>query len=139
MAAGPSPTLVEDCSPESDREQSRDRLPIVLSHEEFQVTTRPEDVPESPIELQALGYESLSVRRRTEQSMKVRQVFVGGQTNLSYNCLDAQLTRGLGDKIAILWEGEPGDVKMFYSLNGGEVLEAQNYMGGNCFGFKFFW
>jgi acetyl-CoA synthetase len=33
--------------------------------------------------------------------------FVGGKTNIAYNCLDAQVERGLGDKTAILWEGEP--------------------------------
>ena len=35
--------------------------------------------------------------------------FVGGQTNVSYNCLDAHVNNGLGDKVAIYWEGEPGD------------------------------
>ena len=34
--------------------------------------------------------------------------FVGATTNLSYNCLDRHLETG-GDKIAIRWEGEPGD------------------------------
>jgi acetyl-CoA synthetase len=33
--------------------------------------------------------------------------FVGGKLNASYVCLDAQVDRGLGDKAAILWEGEP--------------------------------
>ncbi len=33
--------------------------------------------------------------------------FVGGQTNLSYNCLDHQIAQGRGDHTAILWEGEP--------------------------------
>ncbi|HSU65331.1 MAG TPA: acetate--CoA ligase, partial [Tepidisphaeraceae bacterium] len=33
--------------------------------------------------------------------------FVGGQLNASYVCLDAQIDKGLGDKAAILWEGEP--------------------------------
>jgi acetyl-CoA synthetase len=36
--------------------------------------------------------------------------FVGGQTNMAYNCLDRQLERH-ADKVAILWEGEPGDVR----------------------------
>ncbi len=35
--------------------------------------------------------------------------FVGGKTNVSYNCLDAHLTTSRKDKVAILWEGEPGD------------------------------
>lgn len=37
--------------------------------------------------------------------------FVGGQTNVSYNCLDAHLTTARRNKAAIIWEGEPGDTK----------------------------
>src|SRR5438067_5983710 len=33
--------------------------------------------------------------------------FIGGTINASYVCLDAQIDKGLGDKAAILWEGEP--------------------------------
>ena len=33
--------------------------------------------------------------------------FVGGKTNVAYNCLDRQIELGRGDKTAILWEGEP--------------------------------
>ena len=33
--------------------------------------------------------------------------FIGGKTNLSYNCLDLQIERGRGEKNAIIWEGEP--------------------------------
>ncbi|HEV8378251.1 MAG TPA: acetate--CoA ligase [Tepidisphaeraceae bacterium] len=35
--------------------------------------------------------------------------FLGAKTNISYNCLDAQIDRGRGEKTAILWEGEPLD------------------------------
>lgn len=35
--------------------------------------------------------------------------FVGGQTNASYNCLDAHLNTWRQNKAAIIWEGEPGD------------------------------
>ena len=35
--------------------------------------------------------------------------FVGGQTNMAYNCLDRHVENGRKDKPAILWEGEPGD------------------------------
>src|SRR5215212_9279979 len=36
--------------------------------------------------------------------------FVGGRLNASYNCLDRHLaTRG--EKTAIIWEGEPGEVR----------------------------
>jgi len=39
------------------------------------------------------------------------QWFGGGQTNVSYNCLDAHLSTPRADKTAIIWEGEPGDVR----------------------------
>jgi acetyl-CoA synthetase len=35
--------------------------------------------------------------------------FVGGTMNLAYNCLDLQIARGRAAKVAIQWEGEPGD------------------------------
>jgi acetyl-CoA synthetase len=35
--------------------------------------------------------------------------FVGGKTNASFNCLDAHVAAGNGDRAAIIWEGEPGD------------------------------
>ena len=35
--------------------------------------------------------------------------FVGAKTNMSYNCLDRHLETHRKDKVAIIWEGEPGD------------------------------
>ncbi len=35
--------------------------------------------------------------------------FVGGTTNLAYNCLDRHLDTSRRNKAAIVWEGEPGD------------------------------
>jgi acetyl-CoA synthetase len=35
--------------------------------------------------------------------------FIGGKTNISYNCLDYQIEKGKGDKVAILFQGEPED------------------------------
>ena len=42
--------------------------------------------------------------------------FIGGKTNIAYNCLDAQVEKGKGDKVAILFQGEPEDdvVKLTY-------------------------
>lgn len=37
--------------------------------------------------------------------------FDGSRTNLSYNCLDRHIEAGKGGKIAIHWEGEPGDTR----------------------------
>ena len=35
--------------------------------------------------------------------------FVGGKTNVSFNCLDVHILGGRGDRVALHWEGEPGD------------------------------
>ncbi len=39
------------------------------------------------------------------------QWFVGGRTNVSYNCLDSHLETARRNKAAIIWEGEPGDTR----------------------------
>ncbi len=39
--------------------------------------------------------------------------FVGGKLNVSENCLDRHLYDGRRNKAAIVWEGEPGDKKVF--------------------------
>ncbi|MFO0697320.1 MAG: acetate--CoA ligase [Polyangiales bacterium] len=37
--------------------------------------------------------------------------YEGGKTNLSFNCLDRHVREGRGNKAAIIWEGEPGEVR----------------------------
>ena len=37
--------------------------------------------------------------------------FVGGRLNVSHNCLDRHVEAGRGDRVAIHWEGEPGDTR----------------------------
>jgi acetyl-CoA synthetase len=37
--------------------------------------------------------------------------FVGGEINVAYNCVDRHVERGLGDKVAYHWIGEPGDTR----------------------------
>jgi len=39
------------------------------------------------------------------------QWFVGGKLNVSANCLDRHVKAGRGDRVAVIWEGEPGDVR----------------------------
>lgn len=38
--------------------------------------------------------------------------FAGGKTNVAYNCLDRHLATHRKNKVAILWEGEPGDQRL---------------------------
>jgi len=45
--------------------------------------------------------------------------FVGGRTNLAYNCLDRHVMGGRRTKAAIVWEGEPGDERV---LTYGDLL-----------------
>ena len=53
--------------------------------------------------------------------------FVGGQTNVSYNCLDAHLGTDTAKKTAMIWEGEPGDVrKITYEELLGDVCKFAN-------------
>src|SRR6056297_135539 len=53
------------------------------------------------------------------------QWFVGGKTNASYNCLDAHIEAGNGDRVAIIWEGEPGDTRtLTYRELRGEVCKT---------------
>src|SRR5882762_4998704 len=56
--------------------------------------------------------------------------FVGGKTNLSYNCVDRHLSNpSRKDKIAILWEGEPGDVRaLSYTMLHKEVCRFANVL-----------
>ncbi|MDQ3175399.1 MAG: acetate--CoA ligase [Acidobacteriota bacterium] len=39
------------------------------------------------------------------------QWFVGGKINISYNCLDRHLSTWRRNKAALIWEGEPGDMR----------------------------
>jgi acetyl-CoA synthetase len=55
------------------------------------------------------------------------QWFVGGKINASYNCLDRHVIAGRGDRIAIYFEGEPGDTRtLTYSELLDEVKRCAN-------------
>ena len=57
--------------------------------------------------------------------------FVGGKTNISYNCLDRQLTTFRKNKAALIWEGEPGDVRtLTYQQLFAEVCKCANVLKG---------
>ena len=52
---------------------------------------------------------SSPTRKVLEWNEPFAKWFVGGQTNVSYNCLDAHLSTPRQNKAALIWEGEPGD------------------------------
>ena len=55
--------------------------------------------------------------------------FVGGQLNVSWNCLDRHVLAGRGDKVAFHFEGEPGDTRtVTYAELLGEVQRFSNVL-----------
>ncbi len=60
----------------------------------------------------------------------VAKWFVGGKLNVAYNCVDRHVEAGNGDRVAILWEGEPvGDSRtLTYAELQAEVCKAANAM-----------
>ncbi|ABM07091.1 acetate--CoA ligase [Paenarthrobacter aurescens] len=53
--------------------------------------------------------------------------FVGGEINAAYNALDRHVENGLGDRVAIYFEGEPGDTRTYtYAELTEEVKKAAN-------------
>lgn len=57
--------------------------------------------------------------------------FVGGTINASFNCIDRHLTGSRKNKAAIIWEGEPGDVRVLtYQMLHHEVCKFANVLKG---------
>jgi acetyl-CoA synthetase len=53
--------------------------------------------------------------------------FADGKLNVAYNCLDRHVLAGRGDRVAIHWEGEPGDTRtLTYAQLTEEVKKAAN-------------
>ncbi len=55
--------------------------------------------------------------------------FTGGKTNIVYNAIDRHLKTAVRNKLALIWEGEPGDVRTFsyHGLNR-EVSQFANVL-----------
>ena len=59
------------------------------------------------------------------------QWFADGELNVAYNCLDRHVEAGNGDRIALLWEGEPGDSRrVTYAELTDEVKRVANVLTG---------
>lgn len=55
--------------------------------------------------------------------------FDDGELNVAYNCLDRHVNAGLGDRVALYWEGEPGDSRAItYAELTAEVKKAANLL-----------
>ena len=57
--------------------------------------------------------------------------FLGGQINLSYNCLDRHVQTARKNKAALIWESEPGEVRTYtYQQLWKEVQKFANVLKG---------
>jgi len=57
--------------------------------------------------------------------------FVGGKLNVAYNCLDRHLDTWRANKAALIWEGEPGDRRVYtYRQLHREVCQFANALKG---------
>ncbi|GAA4486345.1 acetate--CoA ligase [Microbacterium panaciterrae] len=57
--------------------------------------------------------------------------FADGELNVAYNCLDRHVEAGNGDRVALLWEGEPGDARRItYAELTDEVKRLANVLEG---------
>ena len=66
-----------------------------------------------------------------EWNLPFSKWFIGGTLNVSYNCLDRHVLAGKGDKVAIHWEGEPGDTRTItYAELLAEVERFSNVLRG---------
>ncbi|MFC4243363.1 acetate--CoA ligase [Gryllotalpicola reticulitermitis] len=55
--------------------------------------------------------------------------FADGELNVAYNCLDRHVLAGNGDRVALHWEGEPGDSRSItYAELTDEVKKAANLL-----------
>ncbi len=55
--------------------------------------------------------------------------FVGAQTNIAYNCLDRHIKTWRRNKLALIWEGENGDLRTFsYHALNREVCKFANVL-----------
>ncbi len=55
--------------------------------------------------------------------------FVGGQVNIAYNCLDRHIKTWRRNKLALIWEGEDGEVRTFsYHALNREVCKFANVL-----------
>ena len=67
--------------------------------------------------------------RVLEWNLPFAKWFVGGTTNVAYNCLDRHLSSWRRNKAAIIWEGEPGEVRtLTYQQLHDEVCRFANVL-----------
>ena len=88
---------------------------------------------ENPEEFWASAAESLHWFRKWDTILEWNEPhakwFVGGKINIAYNCLDRHLEGWRKNKAAIIWEGEPGEIRTItYGQLHSEVCKFANVL-----------
>ncbi len=85
----------------------------IKSHEEYERIYK--EAKENPEKFWAGIAEQLHWFKKWDKVLEWKapwaKWFVGGQINLSYNCLDRHVQTWRRNKAALIWEGEPGDTR----------------------------
>ncbi len=92
-----------------------------------------EAAAENPEDFWASAAESLHWFKKWEKVLEWNQPhakwFVGGKINISHNCLDRHLEGWRKNKAAIIWEGEPGEIRTItYQQLHSEVCKFANVL-----------
>ena len=92
-----------------------------------------EAAAENPEEFWASAAESLHWFRKWDTILEWNEPhakwFVGGKINIAYNCLDRHLEGWRKNKAAIIWEGEPGEIRTItYGQLHSEVCKFANVL-----------
>ncbi|HKX47579.1 MAG TPA: AMP-binding protein, partial [Gaiellaceae bacterium] len=65
----------------------------------------------------------------SEWELPYAKWFLGGKLNVAHNCVDRHVERGLGERVAYHWEGEPGDTRtLTYADLQREVVRMANVL-----------
>jgi acetyl-CoA synthetase len=92
-----------------------------------------DEAAENPEEFWAKAAESLHWFKKWDTVLEWNEPFakwfVGGTLNISYNCIDRHLETWRRNKAAIIWEGEPGEIRTItYQQLHTEVCRFANVM-----------
>ncbi|GAB3616211.1 acetate--CoA ligase [Okibacterium endophyticum] len=78
-----------------------------------------------------LGWDTPFTRTLDWSNPPFAKWFEDGRLNVAHNCLDRHVAAGNGERVAIYWEGEPGDSRAItYAELTEEVKKAANVLSG---------
>jgi len=121
----------------SSTDSAHDNIPVFAPSDEFAAQANAGTELQQAADADREGFWATQAKRLSwaqpwEQVLDwsgapVAKWFVGGKLNVAYNCVDRHVEAGNGDRVAIHWEGEPGDSRdVTYNDLLAEVSQAAN-------------